>query len=80
MRDVTLYLAKYCLAFREHNEKESSHNRDNFIDLAYVIAQHNGILIIYIEKQNNSGKSNTLNLLSNINQNIILKCLAEEVV
>lgn len=44
MRDVTLYLAKHCLALREHNENKLSHNRGNFVDLAYVIAHYNVII------------------------------------
>lgn len=79
MKDVTLYLAKHCLALRGHIENESSHNRGNFVDLAYVIAQHNAILATYIEKQNNSGGRNNLNFLSKRNQNLILECIAEEV-
>lgn len=49
MKDVTLYLARHCLAFRGHNETKSSQNRGNFVDLTYVIARHNVILAQYLD-------------------------------
>lgn len=43
MGDFTLYLAKHCLALCGHNENKLSH-RSNFVDSAYIKAQHNIIL------------------------------------
>lgn len=79
MRDVTLYLARHCIAFRGHDENKLSQNRGNFVDLAYVIAKHNVILATYLEKFKNTTKKTRLHLLSKNNQNIMLQCLAEEV-
>jgi len=79
MRDVTLYLARHCIALRGHDENKLSKNRGNFVDLAHVIAKHNVILATYLEQFKNSIKKSRLYFLSKTNQNIMLQCLAEEV-
>lgn len=48
--DVTLYLARYCFAFRGHDENKPNQNRGNYVDLAHIIAKHNVILATYLNK------------------------------
>lgn len=78
--NITLALAKNCLAFRGHceNINDLDKNNGNFINFAKVMAKYSPYLASYISKLESSKKPE-LNFLSKFRQNQLISCCASYV-
>jgi len=57
--DITLFLAKISIAFRDHHENWSyTGNRGNFLNLTKIIAKYSPPLVTYIAKLETLKKTN----------------------
>lgn len=54
--DVILYLAKQNLAFRGHDESESSSNRGNFLELIKLLARYDPVLREHVVRMDSGSK------------------------
>lgn len=76
--DALIFSARQNIALRGHNEKHTSTNRGNFLELCSFISTYNPILKLHLEKLKEN-KINRLSFLSNVTQNKLLCILADMV-
>lgn len=76
--DALIFSARQNIALRGHNEKYTSTNRGNFLELCLFISTYNPILKLHLEKLKEN-KINRLSFLSNVTQNKLLCILADMV-
>ncbi|KAE9541314.1 hypothetical protein AGLY_004559 [Aphis glycines] len=74
--EIIIFSARQNIALRGHNEKLTSNNRGNFLELIELLSHHNAVLKIHLDKLKKK-KQNKLTFLSHISQNKILKILGE---
>ncbi|KAK3907677.1 Zinc finger MYM-type protein 1 [Frankliniella fusca] len=73
--DVTLFLAKHCLAFRGHREGKQADLKGNFRDLVALLGKYSPAMATYLAKINSS-KKRMRNFLSWKRQNQYISCIA----
>ncbi|XP_050064395.1 zinc finger MYM-type protein 1-like isoform X3 [Aphis gossypii] len=74
--EIIIFSARQNIALRGHDEKLTSNNRGNFLELIELLSHHNAVLKIHLDKLKKK-KQNRLTFLSQISQNKILKILGE---
>jgi len=74
--DVTLYLAKHCLAFRGHREGKTEILKGNFRDLVTLLGKYSPAMSAYLARFNSSSKRRR-NFLSWKRQNQYISCIAK---
>lgn len=78
--DITIYLARHCLAFRGHRENwKSSQNQvqGNFKDLIMLIAKYSPILASYINGIQSTKKKSQFTFVSWLRQNQLIEATAQ---
>ncbi|KAL4119359.1 hypothetical protein QTP88_012175 [Uroleucon formosanum] len=76
--DALILTARQNIALRGHNEKYTSTNRGNFLELCSFLSTYHPILKLHLEKLKEN-KINRLSFLSNVTQNKLLCILADMV-
>ncbi|KAL4154121.1 hypothetical protein QTP88_001954 [Uroleucon formosanum] len=76
--DALIFTARQNIALRGHNEKYTSTNRGNFLELCSFLSTYHPILKLHLEKLKEN-KINRLSFLSNVTQNKLLCILADMV-
>jgi len=76
--DALIFSARLNIALRWYNEKYTSTNRGNFLELCSLLANYNPILKLHLEKIKEN-MINCLSFLSNVTQNKLLYILADMV-
>lgn len=74
---AVLYLAKQNSAYRGHDEKSTSSNQGNFLELINLLGKYNPYLSHHLCKISENKKKNRLTFLSNNTQNKMLIILSE---
>lgn len=77
--DALLYIARQNIALRGHDEKKSSLNRGNFLELLNLLGNHHVGLKTHLDKINLSNSRQRVSFLSNRCQNKLLSIMAEKV-
>ncbi len=77
--DITLYLARHCLAFRGHREEQNNDIRGSFRDLVSLLTKYSPLMSTYLAKHQemSKGKSKPRNLLSCNRQNQYIEAVAQ---
>lgn len=77
--DALLYSARQNIALRGHNEKKTSLNRGNFLELLSVLSNNHAGLKNHLEQINMSTKRQRVSFISNRSQNKLLNIMSESI-
>lgn len=79
--DITLFIAKQNLAFRDHNEDESSLNKGNFLEMVEILSKYDTVLKEHLMrlKRNTCKIKASVSYLSPKTQNKFIHVLANHV-
>ncbi|XP_050064148.1 zinc finger MYM-type protein 1-like [Aphis gossypii] len=77
--DALLYTARQNIALRGHNEKKSSLNRGNFLELLSVLSINHAGLKYHLDQINMSNTRQRVSFISNRSQNKLLNIMSESI-
>lgn len=77
--EVLIYCARQNVSLRGHDEKITSHNQGNFLELMKLISKYHPSVNTHLDKINKMTKGNRLTFLSNRSQNNLLKIIGETI-
>ncbi|KAL4083560.1 hypothetical protein QTP88_028876 [Uroleucon formosanum] len=75
--EILIYCARQNIPLRGHDEKITSQNQGNFLELVKLISKYHPSLNNHLDKINNMTKENRLTFLSNRSQNNLLKIIGD---
>jgi len=75
--EALIFIAQQNIAIRGHNEKITSLNTGNFLELLKLLSNYHPVLNTYLDKIKNISTANRLTFMSNKSQNKILKILGD---
>lgn len=76
--EVLLLVARQNIPLRDHNEKSTSLNQGNFIEILKVFGRHHALLLNHLEKVNSKNR-NRLSILSHQCQNVLLSIIGNQI-
>lgn len=77
--DALLYTARQNIALRGHNEKKTSLNRGNFLELLSVLSNNHAGLKNHLDQINMSNTRQRVSFISNRSQNKLLNIMSESI-
>ncbi|XP_050056174.1 zinc finger MYM-type protein 1-like [Aphis gossypii] len=75
--EALIFIAQQNIAIRGHNEKITSLNTGNFLELLKLLSNYHPVLNTHLDKIKNTSTANRLTFMSNKSQNKILKILGD---